>query len=205
MLAQSDEEFRAGPVEVTLAEETPVGSSLPHVRSQGVPWLVTAGALASVIAVGVLVAPDEVSARPTAEPPVSAPDPRDAAYPLDCPGTSVVVASSARGDLDGDGRTETVAAVHCDAGNGSPPHEIYVLGPGRTAGAEPRIVARLLDSQQQMTVERLSVEGPQVTAGLLGYSSPDVPRYSPDVQETRSWEWKAGRFLLGRTSLPAST
>ncbi|MEU9302388.1 hypothetical protein [Streptomyces sp. NPDC048269] len=127
-------------------------------------------------------------------PQAAAPDASAVTYPLDCKGAPQTVTATAQGDLDGDGRPETVAAVRCDAGSGTPPHALYVLTRDRADGARPRVVATLLDTPQRQTATDLTVRDGVVTATLLGYSSPEIPRYSPDVKKLAKWRWSGGKF-----------
>ncbi|MEU3062402.1 hypothetical protein ABZ670_18635 [Streptomyces subrutilus] len=127
-------------------------------------------------------------------PRATAPDAAAVTYPLDCKGAPQIVTATAEGDLDGDGRPETVAAVRCDAGSGTPPHALYVLTRDPAEGARPRVVATLLDAAQRQTATDLTVRDGEVTATLLGYSSPEVPRYSPDVKKLAKWRWTGGKF-----------
>lgn len=127
-------------------------------------------------------------------PQATAPDAAAVTYPLDCKGAPQAVTATAQGDLDGDGRPETVAAVRCDAGSGTPPHAIYVLTQDRAEGARPRVVATLLDTPQRQTATDLTVSDGVVTTTLLGYSSPAIPRYSPDVKKLAKWRWSGGKF-----------
>lgn len=172
-------------------------------------WVATAAALAAVVAASGFLQPDPATAAPTdrepesrsapAPAPAPAPDPAAVAYPLDCPAKSVV-AKKATGDLDGDGRPETVAAVHCQAGSGTPPHALYVIT--RPREGKPRVVATLLDAKEGRTVSALAVRQGAVTATLLGYSSIDVPRYRPDLRDETKWQWKNGAFTR---STPGAT
>lgn len=43
-----------------------------------------------------------------------------------------------------------------------------------------------------------------VTARLLGYSSPSVPRYSPDVKQLAKWRWTGGKFRQELTDSAAT-
>ncbi len=106
----------------------------------------------------------------------------------------VVVQKKASGDLDGDGRPETVAVVRCDAGSGTPPDGVYVLT--RAADApKPRVVATLVDPKDRMSVTDFAVADGAVTATLLGYSSLDVPSCCPDVRDSARWQWRDGSFV----------
>ncbi|MFD9884167.1 hypothetical protein ACFWZT_22175 [Streptomyces alboflavus] len=162
-------------------------------------WVATAAALAAVVAASGFLKTDPATAAPTdpkpesrsAPAPAPAPDPATVTYPLECPAESVVT-EKATGDLDGDGRPETVAAVRCQAGSGSPPHALYVIT--RPREGKPRVVATLLDAKERRTVSKLAVRGGAVTATLLGYSSIDVPRYRPDLRDEAKWQWKNGAF-----------
>ncbi|MEU9378632.1 hypothetical protein AB0D94_33430 [Streptomyces sp. NPDC048255] len=124
----------------------------------------------------------------------AAPDAAGITYPLDCKGAPQKVTATAQGDLDGDGRPETVAAVRCDAGSGTPPHAIYVLVRDQGQDARPRVVATLLEAARRQTATELTVRDGVVTASLLGYSSPEVPRYSPDTKQLAKWRWSGGKF-----------
>ncbi|MFH7598934.1 hypothetical protein WDV06_28135 [Streptomyces racemochromogenes] len=155
--------------------------------------------MAAVIAGAGLLQPGRATGAtpapgPAGTPQAAAPDAHAVTYPLDCKGTPTTVTATAQGDLDGDDRPETVAAVRCDAGSGTPPHAIYVLAQEAAPGARPRVVATLLDPAQRRTATDLTVRDRAVTASLLGYSSPAVPRYSPDVKQLAKWRWTGGKF-----------
>ncbi|MEU6313835.1 hypothetical protein [Streptomyces sp. NPDC047014] len=153
--------------------------------------------MAAVIAVAGLVQPATGSpaahtpATAAQGPEATAPDPAAVTYPLDCKGAPQAVTASAQGDLDGDDRPETVAAVRCQAGSGTPPHAVYVLTRGP---AGPRVVATLLDTPQRQTADGLTVSDRTVTATLLGYSGPEVPRCCPDKKQLAKWRWSDGKF-----------
>ncbi|MFD3552406.1 hypothetical protein ACFWWA_09910 [Streptomyces goshikiensis] len=201
------------------AELAPTLETLAHRHTRAVHWLATASAMAAVIAAAGLLQPSagattgaDDPARTTAgtsadtadDPRAAAPDARALSYPLDCNGAPQAVTDTAQGDLDGDGRPETVAAVRCDAGSGTPPHALYVLTRGQGEDAPPRVVATLLDTARRQTVSGLTVRDGLVTASLLGYSSPDVPRFSPDTKHLAKWRWSDGKFRQELTdSAPA--
>ncbi|MFF8259537.1 hypothetical protein [Streptomyces virginiae] len=176
-----------------------------HTRTRPLHWLATATALAAVIATAGLVQPatgtpadataTTAAGKPAAQGPgATAPDAAAATYPLDCKGAPRAVTATAQGDLDGDGRPETVAAVRCDAGSGTPPHAIYVLTQDPAEGSRPRVVATLLDTPQRLTATELTVRDRAVTASLLGYSGPEVPRCCPDKEQLAKWRWGDGKF-----------
>ncbi|WP_236239210.1 hypothetical protein [Streptomyces sp. CC228A] len=176
---------------------------LAHTRARPVHWLATAAAMAGVIALAGLLQPRAATATgpggaAPAPAPAPAPDARAVTYPLDCAGAPTAVARTATGDLDGDGRPETVAAAHCQAGSGTPPHGLYVLTRGRGDTA-PRIVATLVEPAQGLTATGLALRDGTITATLLGYSAPDIPRCCPDRKETANWRWAGGTFLRTTT------
>ncbi|MFE7187103.1 hypothetical protein [Streptomyces erythrochromogenes] len=173
--------------------------TLAHTRTRPLHWLATATAMAAVIAAAGLVQPATGSPAATEAPAAkgpqaTAPDAAAATYPLDCKGAPQAVTATAQGDLDGDGRPETVAAVRCDAGSGTPPHALYVLTQDHAEASRPRVVATLLDTPQRQTATELTVRDRTVTASLLGYSGPEVPRCCPDKKQLAKWRWSDGKF-----------
>lgn len=178
---------------------------LAHTDTTAMHWLATAAAMAAVVAAAGLLQPDTTASASTTShrtavqhstASLAPPDPARAVFPLECGGVGNTVAKQASGDLDGDGRPETVAVVHCAAGSGTPPSGVYVLTRG--SGAAPRIVATLVDPVQKVSVGDFRVRDRIVSATLLGYSSPSVPSCCPDQQEKVTWQWQNGAFV--RTS-----
>ncbi|MBU6533858.1 hypothetical protein ACFUIW_22555 [Streptomyces sp. NPDC057245] len=174
---------------------------LSHTHTRPIHWVATATAVAGVVALTSVLQPDAATAAQPATggsknaPAHSAPpDPSAAAYPLECGPVDALVQKKASGDLDGDGRPETVAAVRCDAGMGTPPTGVYVLTRDTDSG-EPRVVATLVDPKDRHSVTGLTVRDGAVRATLLGYSSADVPNCCPDVTEHAKWQWKDGTFI----------
>ncbi|MFF8832864.1 hypothetical protein [Streptomyces sp. NPDC015131] len=173
---------------------------LAHTRARPVHWLATAAAMAAVVAGAALLQPGAATASPTAgirttAAPAPAPDPAAVTYPLDCAGAPSVVARRATGDIDGDGRPETVVAAHCRAGSGTPPSGVYVLARGSGAGAKARVVATLVEPAERRSVSALTVRDGVVGATLLGYSSREVPSCCPDLRETVKWRWQGAKFV----------
>lgn len=180
-------------------ELTPTSETLAHSGTRPVHWLATATAMAAVIAAAGLLqpatgAPAATQDATTSGPHATAPDPAAVTYPLDCKGAPQTVTATAQGDLDGDGRPETVAAVRCEAGSGTPPHAIYVLTQDTNQSTGPRVVATLLDTPQRQTATELTVRDRIVTASLLGYSAPEIPRCCPDKKQLAKWRWSDGKF-----------
>ncbi|WP_210586519.1 hypothetical protein [Streptomyces sp. GESEQ-35] len=179
---------------------------LAHTHTRPIHWLATATALAGVVALSSILQPDAATAAQAAGPnsktaPVTAtaPDPADADFPIECGPVKAIVVKKASGDLDGDGKPETVAVVHCDAPMGTPPDGVYVL----TTAADthkPRVVATLVDPKDRNTVSDLAVQDRAVRATLLGYSSTDVPSCCPDVKDSAKWQWNNGAFIRSKPS-----
>ncbi|MFY1676191.1 MULTISPECIES: hypothetical protein [unclassified Streptomyces] len=174
----------------------PVVPELAHARPRAFHWVVTATAVAAVVALSSLLRPDAVTTAHAADRAprgeAGAPDPAAVDFPLDCGPVEVAVVRKAVGDIDGDGHPETAAVVHCDAPMGTPPQGLYVLAEG--AGG-PRTVATLVDPAELRTVSELTIRGGDVTATLLGYSSADVPRCCPDTEDELNWRWEGGAFV----------
>jgi hypothetical protein len=192
----------AQPSQETLLVQHPAVPGLAHTHPRPIHWVATAAAVAGVVALTSSVQPGSATAAQPGGTPVrdapatAAPAPSTAgvAFPVQCGPVKAVVARQASGDLDGDGRPETVAAVHCDAPTGTPPDGVYVLTRGDGAGPA-RVVATLVDPKDRNTVTTLTVRDEAVTATLLGYSSPDVPACCPDLKDSVKWQWKNGAFL----------
>ncbi|MFE3899067.1 hypothetical protein ACFXPY_01545 [Streptomyces sp. NPDC059153] len=183
---------------------------LAHTDTKPLHWLATATAMAAVVAAAGMLQPDPTASastphRTTAQhgtASVAAPDPERATFPLECSGVENTVAKQAPGDLDGDGRPETVAVVHCAAGSGTPPSGVYVLTQG--SGATPRVVATLVDPAQKMSVGDFAVRDGIISATLLGYSSAAVPSCCPDQQEQVTWQWQGGAFVRATPAAPGN-
>ncbi|MEU9592047.1 hypothetical protein ACGF7W_31220 [Streptomyces sp. NPDC048219] len=179
----------------------PAVPDLSHTHTRPIHWVATATALAGVVALSSVLQPDAATAAQAAGPESktapahgTAPDAAAVAFPLDCGPVRALVQKKASGDLDGDGRPETVAVVHCDAPMGTPPDGVYVVTRGADGG-KSRVVATLVDPEERRTVTDFSVRGGAVLATLLGYSSADVPSCCPDVTDHVKWQWKNGAFV----------
>ncbi|MFH9979498.1 hypothetical protein ACH4ND_09635 [Streptomyces sp. NPDC017179] len=174
---------------------------LAHTHTHPIHWMATATAVAGVVALSSLVQPGAATAaqpqgpRAHSAPAAAAvPGTNGVTFPIDCGPVRAVVAKKASGDLDGDGRPETVAVVHCDAAMGTPPDAVYVLTQAAGA-AEPRVVATLVEAKDRYSVTDFAVRDGAVTATLLGYSSPDVPNCCPDLKDDVKWRWQNGAFV----------
>ncbi|WP_330303349.1 MULTISPECIES: hypothetical protein [unclassified Streptomyces] len=177
---------------------------LAHTHTSPIQWVATATAIAGVVALSSVLQPGSATAAASGPETKSAaaaiaPDPAGVDFPIECGPTKVLVQKKASGDLDGDGRPETVAVVRCDAGSGTPPNGVYVLT--QAAGAKkPRVVATLVDPKDRLSVTDFALRDETVTATLLGYSSTDVPSCCPDVKDRAKWQWKNGAFLRSTPS-----
>lgn len=175
---------------------------LAHTQTRPIHWLATAAAVAGVVALSSVVQPGSATAAQSATGPQTKSAPADAAppgttgvvFPLRCGPFKAVVVKKATGDLDGDGRPETVAVVHCDAAMGTPPDGVYVLT--RSAdGGKPRVVATLVDPKDRLTVTDFAIRARAVAATLLGYSTDSVPSCCPDLKTPATWQWKGNAFV----------
>ncbi|WP_129310017.1 hypothetical protein [Streptomyces sp. L2] len=175
---------------------------LAHTHTRPIHWVATATAVAGVVALSPLLQPGSATAAQkgagteakSAPAAVAPPGTTGVRFPLDCGPVKAVVAKKATGDLDGDGRPETVAVVHCDAAMGTPPDAVYVLTRAGDS-AQPRVVATLVDPKDRLTVTDFALRAGTVSATLLGYSSDDVPSCCPDVRTGADWKWNGRAFV----------
>ncbi|GHI08947.1 hypothetical protein AQI88_11915 [Streptomyces cellostaticus] len=175
---------------------------LAHTHTRPIHWVATATAVSAVVALSSLVQPGSATAAQpapgtqvrSAPAAVAPPSTTGVAFPLQCGPVKAVVVKKTTGDLDGDGRPETVAVVHCNAPMGTPPDGVYVLTQG-TDGGKARVVATLVDPKDRITVTDFALHARAVSATLLGYSSADVPSCCPDVKTPAKWQWNGSAFL----------
>ncbi|MEV7687954.1 hypothetical protein ACFW1F_05480 [Streptomyces bungoensis] len=175
---------------------------LAHTHARPIHWVATATAVAGVIALSSLAQPGSATAAQPApgteakSAPAAAapPSTTGVTFPLDCGPVKAIVVKKATGDLDGDGRPETVAVVHCDAPMGTPPDGVYVLTRG-SDNPKPRVVATLVDPKDRRTVTDFALRARTVTATLLGYSTADVPSCCPDLKIPTTWQWNGTAFV----------
>jgi len=183
------------------------GQDLLHTQPRPMHWLATATALSAVVAAASFLQPADATATTSRDAsagrhPAAAPDPAKVTFPVDCGPYRLDVVKKASADLDGDGTTETVAAVRCHSGTGTPPTGVYVLAQPARAGTAPRVVATLVAPAQQLTAQTLTVRHGAIAAAFLGYSTRDVPRCCPDTHKSLKWQWKGGKFV--QSELPAA-
>jgi hypothetical protein len=174
---------------------------LAHTHTRPIHWVATATAVAGVVALSSILQPNPATAAQAAGPEsrtapavTAPPDPAGVDFPIECGPVKALVVKKATGDLDGDGRPETVVVVHCDAAMGTPPDGVYVLTRAADTG-RPRVVATLVDPKDRTTVTDFALRDGAVVATLLGYSTGDVPSCCPDVKDSAKWRWKNGAFV----------
>ncbi|WP_225845709.1 hypothetical protein [Streptomyces sp. HPF1205] len=173
------------------------GPDLPHTRARAVHWISTAAVLGAVVGAAALVQPADASPGADAKPPArtttAAPDPKAVTYPLTCAaGAAVDIVGKVSGDLDGDGRPETVAVVRCHSDLGTPPSGVYVIG---APAGTPRIEAMLVDPKEDREITGFRLDGRTVRATVLGFSSDSTPRCCPDLRRDYAWKWQGGRWV----------
>lgn len=136
------------------------------------------------------------AAPATAAPTAAPPDPAAATYPLTCAGDDrPEVVSQVSGDLDGDGGPETAVVVRCPSATGTPPSGVYVLSAPSRPGGPPRVAVTLVRPEDDRQILHFRLDGRQVKATVLGFSSDDVPRCCPDMSRTYTWEWRGDRYV----------
>ncbi|MER5430371.1 hypothetical protein [Streptomyces sp. NPDC002588] len=174
---------------------------LAHTHTRPIHWVATATAVTAVVALSSLFQPGPATAaqaagehQQPAPATATAPATTGVDFPLQCGPVKARVQKKASGDLDGDGRPETVAVVHCDAPMGTPPDGVYVLTQAADS-PHARVVATLVDPKARTTVTSISVTDGAVLASLLGYSSADVPSCCPDIKDSAKWQWKDNTFI----------
>ncbi|MGW6914919.1 hypothetical protein ACWGB8_14075 [Kitasatospora sp. NPDC054939] len=178
-----------------------------HARTTPWHWALTATGCAAVVAAALAAnpasgSPTPLRATPRALPAAVAPDPAAAQLPLDCGPFPVKIAGSLTADL-GDGRPGTVAAAHCAAESGTPPHAVYLLGPATGADGRPAVLATLLSERENLTVSRLVLRSDgTITAHAQGYSSEEVPRAVPDISLDLTWKRRGGGWDRSQIAAP---
>jgi hypothetical protein len=115
-------------------------------------------------------------------------------YPMSCEGVPIQVGTVTLGDIDRDGRTDTVVSVHCRAGAGSPPDALFAYsGPA----ASPQLMATMLVPGDDVLLRSVRLAGSTVLAAGSTYSSGQVPRCCPDRHFSASWRWDGSGFVRG--------
>ncbi|WP_035804793.1 hypothetical protein [Kitasatospora mediocidica] len=183
-------------------------STAQHARPGLLHWSAVLAACGAVVAAALAAGPAAGAVRtaspgsPRPVPTAQAPDPAKAALPLDCGPLPVKIAISFSADL-GDGTPSTVVAAHCDAGNGTPPDGVFVLGEG--PDGVPVVRDTLVRWQENLTLTRLALRSDGVLTGqAVGYSGDGVPRCCPDLKVNLNWSRKGGSYVRTQTSAPSA-
>ncbi|MFF7989486.1 hypothetical protein ACFZDG_06795 [Kitasatospora xanthocidica] len=191
----------------TTGQQTPRGGSRPgHARTAPWHWAVALAGCGAVVGAALAASPATGTPVPAHGAPAAlaasaAPDPALAQLPLDCGPFPVKTAVSVPARL-GDGRPGTVVAAHCAAETGTPPDSVFLLGFG--PGDRPTVLATLLTERENLTVSRLAVRSDgSITGRAQGYSSEDVPRFSPDISLDLTWTHRGGGWERSQTAAPA--
>ncbi|MCX4750153.1 hypothetical protein OG455_32355 [Kitasatospora sp. NBC_01287] len=213
------EPTRTAPAATPVPPPGPAAAPAAAARSGPWRWGAVAAACAALVA-GTLAAAPGVAPHPAAAPATAptgagtphalpaaqAPDPAQAQLPLDCGPMPTTVSVSFAADL-GDGTPATVVAAHCQAGSGTAPDGLFVLGPGQDG--HPALRATLLRWQEGFTVTRLALRSDgTITATAQGYSTVDVPRCCPDLNVQLDWTRTPGAgedYRRTEHSAPTST
>ncbi|WP_052707413.1 hypothetical protein [Streptomyces rubellomurinus] len=195
-------------VKATAGQQTPQGRNRPgHVRTSPWHWALALAGCGAVVAATLAAAPATGTPAPlhhtaAALPPSAAPDPAKAQLPLDCGPFPVKTVLAVPATL-ADGRPATVVAARCDAVNGTPPDAVYLLGFG--ADHRPAVLATLLSERENLTVGRLALRSDgAITGHAQGYSSEDVPRFSPDISLDLTWKQKGGGWERSQSAAPTT-
>jgi hypothetical protein len=121
--------------------------------------------------------------------------------PIDCGGIGVVKVIDERFDFDGDGTTDSILGVRCDAGAGSPPTGVYAV---RATAAGPKVVGTLVSPEEGLVVRAVTAAPDGVRIEASGYSE-DAPRCCPDLDVSYRFQWNGTTFeQLERNERPAS-
>ncbi|MEU8516215.1 hypothetical protein AB0C76_32250 [Kitasatospora sp. NPDC048722] len=193
-------------VGTTAGQQTPAGRTRPgHVRTAPWHWALALAGCGAVVASALAASPATGTpvplhgSGPKAAPAALAPDPAKAQLPLDCGPFPVKPTIRLAADL-GDGRPGTVVAAHCAAETGTPPDAVYLLG---GTAERPVVLATLVSERENLTVTRLALRSDgTITGHAQGYSSDDVPRFSPDVSLDLTWTHRGGGWVRTQTAAP---
>ncbi|MEV4555641.1 hypothetical protein AB0K51_01440 [Kitasatospora sp. NPDC049285] len=163
---------------------------------------VVGGALGANSATGAVVTAGQPAPKggAAAVPDAVAPVAEKAELPLDCGPFPVAVSLQTSAVLKG--RPVTVAAAHCQADGGTPPDGVFLLENGQNG--TPKVAATLLPDSEGYSLTALAIRSDGSIRGQArGYSSPDVPRFAPDLLIELSWTEHDGQWTKAVTKTPA--
>ncbi|WP_157815398.1 hypothetical protein [Kitasatospora sp. CB02891] len=171
-----------------------------HARSGLKHWVLVAAGCAAVVggALGATSATGAVVTGRQAEAAVPEVDLSKVQLPMECGPFPVAVSLKASAVVDG--KALAVLAGHCQADMGTPPDQVFVV---EGAGGKP---VELLSDRDGYTLTELTIRSDgSIRGAARGYSSDDVPRFSPDVVVELVWKQSARGWTRGETRTPAHT
>ncbi|MFF2624433.1 hypothetical protein ACFVUN_01515 [Kitasatospora griseola] len=171
-----------------------------HARSGLKHWVLVAAGCAAVVggALGATSATGAVVTSRQAEAVVPEVDLSKVQLPMECGPFPVAVSLKASAVVDG--KALAVLAGHCQADMGTPPDQVFVV-----EGAGGRPVELLSDRDGYMLTELAIRSDGSIRGAARGYSSDDVPRFSPDVVVELVWKQSARGWTRAETRTPAHT
>jgi len=126
---------------------------------------------------------------------------RSVQLPIECGDVGVVKVIDERFDFDGDTSTDSILAVRCDAGAGSPPTGVYAV---QAAADGPKVVGTLVSTEEGVVIQSITPAADGIRLLALGYSE-GVPRCCPDLEVSYRFQWNGTTFeRLEREERPAS-
>ncbi|WP_143200065.1 hypothetical protein [Kitasatospora sp. CB01950] len=139
---------------------------------------VVGGALGATSATGAVVTAHQAEAAVVPEVDLS-----KVQLPMECGPFPVAVSLKASAVVDG--KALGVLAAHCQADMGTPPDQVFVVeGTGRPV--------ELLSDRDGYTLTELAIRSDgSIRGAARGYSSDDVPRFSPDMKVELAWKRSA--------------
>ncbi|WP_152645014.1 hypothetical protein [Kitasatospora griseola] len=171
-----------------------------HARSGLKHWVLVAAGCAAVVggALGATSATGAVVTSRQAEAVVPEVDLSKVQLPMECGPFPVAVSLKAAAVVDG--KALAVLAGHCQADMGTPPDQVFVV---EGAGGRP---VELLSDRDGYTLTELTIRSDgSIRGAARGYSSDDVPRFSPDVVVELVWKQSARGWTRAETRTPTHT
>ncbi|MFG2692132.1 hypothetical protein [Kitasatospora sp. NPDC048407] len=165
---------------------TPEGEFVVHAQSGLKHWVLVAAGCAAVVggALGANSATGAVVTGHQVEAVVPEVDLSKVQLPMECGPFPVAVSLKASAVVDG--KPLGVLAAHCQADMGTPPDQMFVVeGAGRPV--------ELLSDRDGYTLTELAIRSDgSIRGAARGYSSDDIPRFSPDVAVELVWTKSTG-------------
>ncbi|MFJ1792443.1 hypothetical protein [Kitasatospora griseola] len=171
-----------------------------HARSGLKHWVLVAAGCAAVVggALGATSATGAVVTSRQAAAVVPEVDLSKVQLPMECGPFPVAVSLKAAAVVDG--KALAVLAGHCQADMGTPPDQVFVV---EGTGGKP---VELLSDRDGYTLTELTIRSDgSIRGAARGYSSDDVPRFSPDVVVELVWKQSARGWTRTETRTPAHT